>query len=215
MLKVTLSRLDKKRAKLKRNKQNDKLKLLMDESGLVNSTEDRRDSSCTVMNLAVADLSTFELETLYRVNVDLAGELKRSEDALNDQKLKMDELCAKLSKLGIRNVSKKLKRRDNKIKKSMLHGQLKKESEDKSATIAQLENRLVSAQQGKECYRSKVNQYVKVASVSETAYDEIQYQLVGLKEEYQFKLDGLENEVAEFHREIQTFLLQKYATINS
>ena len=100
MLKVTLSRLDKKRAKLKRNKQNDKLKLLMDESGLVNSTEDKRDSSCTVMNLAVADLSTFELETLYRVNMDLAGELKRSEDALNDQKLKTDELCAKLSKLS-------------------------------------------------------------------------------------------------------------------
>ena len=89
----------------------------MDESGLVNSTEDNRDSSCTVMNLAVADLSTFELETLYRVNVDLAGELKRSEDALNDQKLKTDELCAKLSKLSIRNVNKKLKRRDNKIKK--------------------------------------------------------------------------------------------------
>ena len=65
----------------------------MDESGLVNSTEDRRDSSYTVMNLAVADLNTFELETLYRVNVDLAGELKRSEDALNDQKLKMDELA--------------------------------------------------------------------------------------------------------------------------
>ena len=51
----------------------------------------------------------------------------------------------------------------------MLHGQRKKEIEDKCATIAQLENRLVSAQQGKECYRSKVNQYVKAASVSETA----------------------------------------------
>ena len=51
----------------------------------------------------------------------------------------------------------------------MLHGQLKNEIEDKSATIAQLENRLVSAQQGKESYRSKVNQYVKAASVSETA----------------------------------------------
>ena len=188
MLKVTLFRLDKKRAKLKRNNQNDKLKLLMDESGLVNSTEDRRDSSCTVMNLAVADLSAFELETLYRVNVDLAGKLKRSKDALNDQKLKTDELCAKLSKLSIRNMNKKLKRRDNKIKKSMLHGQLKKEIEDKCATIAQLENRLVSAQQGKECYRSKVNQYVKAGSVSEAAYDEIQYQLVGLKESISLKL---------------------------
>ena len=67
----------------------------------VNSTEEKRDSSCTVMNLAVADSSTFELETLHRVNVDLAGEVKRLEDALNDQKLKMDELCAKLSKLSI------------------------------------------------------------------------------------------------------------------
>ena len=85
----------------------------------------------------------------------------------------------------------------------MLHGQLKKEIEDKSATIAQLENRLASAQQGKECYCSKVNQYVKAASISETVYDEIQYQLVGLKEEYQFKNVGLENEVAKLHREIQ------------
>ena len=81
----------------------------MDESGLVNSTEEKRDSSCTVMNLAVADSSPFELETLHRVNVGLAGELKRSEDALNDQKLKMDELCAKLSKLSIWNVNKNWK----------------------------------------------------------------------------------------------------------
>ena len=49
----------------------------MDESGLVNFTEEKRDSSCTMMNLAVADSSTFELETLHRVNVDLAGKLKR------------------------------------------------------------------------------------------------------------------------------------------
>ena len=56
----------------KEGKQNDKLKLLMDESGLVNSTEEKRDSSCTLMNLAVADSSTFELETLHSVNVDLA-----------------------------------------------------------------------------------------------------------------------------------------------
>ena len=83
----------------------------MDESGLVNSTEDKRDSSCTVVSLAVADLSTFKLETLYRVNVDFAGELKRSEDALNDRKLKTDELCANLSKLSIRKVNKKLKGR--------------------------------------------------------------------------------------------------------
>ena len=66
----------------------------------------------------------------------------------------------------------------------------------------------MSAQQGKECYQSKVNRYVKAASVSKTAYDEVQYQLVRLKEEYQLKIDGLENEVAELHREIQTLRVE-------
>ena len=58
---------------------------------------------------------------------------------------------------------------------------LTKEIEDKSVTIAKLENKLESAQQGKECYRSKVNRCVKAPSVSQAAYDEIQCQLVGLK----------------------------------
>ena len=188
MLKATLSRLDKKRAKLKRNKQNDKLKLLMDESGLVNSKEDRRDSSCTVMNLAVADLSTFELETLYRVNMDLAGKLERSKDALNDQKLKTDELCAKLSKLSIRNVNKKLKRRDNKIKKSMLHGQLKKEIEDKCATIAQLENRFVSAQQGKNVIAARLINMLRQAVYLKLLMMKFSINLLDLKKSISLKL---------------------------
>ena len=55
----------------------------------------------------------------------------------------MDELCPKLSKLSIRNVNKNLKRRDNKIiENQCCMNNLTKESEDNSATIAQLENRL-------------------------------------------------------------------------
>ena len=105
-LKVTLSRLDKACVKLKRNKRHDNLELLMDESGLVNCAEEKRDCPCAVMNPVVTESSTYELETLHKVNMNLAGELKKSEAALNDEKLKTDELSAKLSKLSIRNVNK-------------------------------------------------------------------------------------------------------------
>ena len=66
--------------------------------------------------------------------MDLAGELAKSEAALSDEKLKTDELSAKLSKLSIRNMNKILKRRDNKIKESQCcMDNLIKEIETKSA----------------------------------------------------------------------------------
>ena len=208
-LKVTLSRLDKACVKLKRNKRHDNLELLMDESGLVNCAEEKRDCPCTVMNPVVTESSTCELETLYKVNMDLAGELKKSEAALNDEKLKTDELSAKLSKLSIRNVNKNLKRRDNKIKESQCcMDNLTKEIEAKSAAIATLENKFESAQQGKECYRSKLNRCLKGSSAAQTVYDEIQCQLVAFKEECQLKINGLESEVVELRSEMQTLRVE-------
>ena len=56
--------------------QQDKLELLMDESGLVECTEKRRDCSCVVINPTVTKSNTSELETLHKVNKDLASELK-------------------------------------------------------------------------------------------------------------------------------------------
>ena len=93
-LKVTLSRLDKTCVKLTKNKEHDRLEQLMDEPALVPSTEVKRDCSCTVMNPIpiVTEPSTYELEILQKVNVDLAGELHESEAALNDEKMKTDEL---------------------------------------------------------------------------------------------------------------------------
>ena len=206
-LKVTLSRLDKACVKLKINKRQDNLELLMDESGLVSCTEEKRDCPCTVMNPVVIESSPYKLETLTKVNMDLAGELAKSEAALNDEKLKTDELSAKLSKLSIRNVNKKLKRRDNKIKESQCcMDNLTKEIEAKSAAIATLENKLESAQQGKECYRSKLNRCLKGSSASQTAYDEIQCQLVAFKEECQLKTDG--SEVVELRSEVQTLRVE-------
>jgi len=52
---------------------------------------------------------------LKQVNADLAYELHESESVLKDERLKADDLAAKLSKLNIRNINKKLKRRNEKI----------------------------------------------------------------------------------------------------
>ena len=95
-------------------------------------------------------------------------------------------------------MNKKLKGKDN----------LAKEIEAKSAAIATLENKLESAQQGKECYRSKLNRCLKGSSVSQTAYDEIQCQLVAFKEECQLKTDSLESEVVELRSEVQTLRVE-------
>ena len=87
-----------------------------------------------------------------------------------------------------------MKRKDNKIKESQCcMDNLTKEIEAKSAAIATLENKLESAQQGKECYRSKLNRCLKGFSASQTAYDEIQ-----------LKINGLESEVVELRSEMQT-----------
>ena len=61
------------------------------------------------------------------------------------------------------------------------------------------------AQQGKECYRSRC---FKESSTSQTAYDELQCQLVALKEECQVKIDRLENEVIELRGEMQTLKVE-------
>ena len=106
-------------------------------------------------------------------------------------------------------MNKKLKRRDNKIKESQCcMDNLTKEIEAKSAATATLENKLESAQQGKECYRSTLNRCLKGSSTSQTAYDEIQCQLVAFKEECQLKINGLESEVVELHSEMQTLRVE-------
>ena len=208
-LKVTLSRLDKSCAKLKKNKQQDKLELLMDESVLVSCKEQKNDSSSTALDPVKTSSLNCEIEMLKKVNLDLAGELQESEAALNDQKLRTDELTAKLSKLNIRNVNKKLKRRDDKISDSQCCiDNLTKEVEVKSATIMKLENKLESAQLGKECYRSKLNRCIKGSSTSEIGFDEIKCKLAALEEECQLKINGLESEIVELHSEMQALRVE-------
>ena len=110
-LKVTLWRLEKSCSSLKRNKQHDRLELLLNEPALACS-KDNSDVSSTNQVVKTSSLAfSSELETMKQVNVDLACELQQSEAALHEERLRTDDLAVKLSKLNIRNINKKLKRR--------------------------------------------------------------------------------------------------------
>ena len=201
-LKVTLSRLDKSSAKFKRNKQPDKLESLMDESILVGNKEKNNDFSSIVLESVKSSFLNDEIETLKTVNLDLAGELQESEAALSDQKLKTDELAAKLSKLSVRNVNKRLKRRDEKIMDNKhCIDSLTQEVEGKSAVIRKLENKLESARSEKECYRGKLNRCInKESSTVNTDFD---HKLATLEERHQLKIDGLDSEIVGLRGEMQ------------
>ena len=57
----------------------------------------------------------FEAKVLQDVNKKLATELHATESALEAQKEETEKLCEKLSHLNVRNVNKRIKRRDAKI----------------------------------------------------------------------------------------------------
>ena len=119
MFKVYVGRLEKKMLTLKRNKQHEKMQVLMDEL----FTQKKKE--LTVQNPLAGTLTKntyntanlFDLEVLKDVNKKLAVELHAAESALEAQKEETEKLCEKLSHLNVRNVNKRIKRRDDKIEK--------------------------------------------------------------------------------------------------
>ena len=62
-----------------------------------------------------ATVNSFDMEVLSMVNHKLAAELTSTKESLDLEQAKTDQLSEKLSKLSIRNVNKRLRRRDNQI----------------------------------------------------------------------------------------------------
>ena len=60
-------------------------------------------------------VNSFDMEVLSMVNHKLAAELTSTSESLDLEQAKTDQLSEKLSKLSIRNVNKRLRRRDNQI----------------------------------------------------------------------------------------------------
>ena len=79
---------------------------MLKEAAFTLSKEDN-DDTLNESSQLVRGCSMGELETLKQVYDDLANELHESESALKNERLKVDDLAAKLSKLNIRNINKK------------------------------------------------------------------------------------------------------------
>ena len=169
---------------------------------MVGSKEKNKDFSSIVLEPVKSSFLNDEIETLKTVNLNLARELQESEAALSDQKLKTGKLAAKLSKLSVRNVNKRLKRRNEKIMDNKhCIDSLTKEVEGKSAVIRKLENKLESVRSEKECYRGKL--YRCINKESSTVNTDFDHKLSTLEERHQLKIDGLDSEIVGLRGEMQ------------
>ena len=108
-IRVAISRMGKKQKELSRSKQYQKIHSLFKEPLSVRASETKTAGHDCLVGTAVLD------SPLEQVNYELAKELSSTQDALQAECCKTDTLTSQLSKLSIRNVNKKLKRRDQKI----------------------------------------------------------------------------------------------------
>ena len=77
--------------------------------------------------------------------------------ALSKEKAKVEELSAKLQTLSIRNVNKRIKRRDVKLAQSQAQvKEMEREQRAEDKTIKKLETRLQCAQSSVHCLRQRI-----------------------------------------------------------
>ena len=127
--KVMVGRLEKKKAELSRNKKHDEFEQLL------------------LQPFSVQRESTSSEET----------EMSEVEKALEKEKAKTDELTFKLRKLSVRNINKRIKRRDLKLAQSQSQVKLlESETQTQAKTIGKLENRLKMAHTSTRSLRQKL-----------------------------------------------------------
>ena len=136
--KVIIGRVDKKRAELTRNKKLQELEELF------------MQKFCTVAPKQKAS-EHIEVKMVPNSQVD---ELQK---ALVKEKTTTEQLCTKLGMLSVRNVNKRIKRRDLKITQSQSEVKQKNsELKHQSKTIEKLENRLDTANTSVHNLRQKL-----------------------------------------------------------
>ena len=191
--KVMVGRLEKKRAELSRNKKHDEFEQLLQPFSV------QRDSTSS----------------------EETG-MSEVEKALEKEKAKTDELAFKLSKLSVRNVNKRIKRRDLKIAESQSQVKLlESETQTQAKTIGKLENRLKMAHTSTCSLRQKLRcSDDRVEATSDTnrelnsKLDSLEFQFSSKLEELQQKLEALSIEV-EVARQERDELADRLAEIES
>ena len=144
--------------------------------------------------------NAFNFEVLQDVNKKLAAELHATESVLEAQKEETEELCEKFSHLNVRNVNKRIKRRDDKIENFKLQVEaLEQEIDKKSEVVEQFEKEHHSLHQKKEKSRIKSYRLLKKTETTEVDLNEIQLKYVQLESEHSSKIIFLENEIKQLH----------------
>ena len=114
-IQVKINRIEGKLKQFKRNKLHDALLELKSEAFFGNEVCVHNEQCPKVGKTKAATVNSFDMEVLSMVNHKLAAELTSTKESLDLEQAKTDQLSEKLSKLSIRNVNKRLRRRDNQI----------------------------------------------------------------------------------------------------
>ena len=164
-LKATLCRLGKKCAELRRNKEHTKLEALLSKQHFGVPV-----AASICRKKVHSNPNSFDVQVLSTVNAELAHELHDTKCKLNEKEMETDALTEKLSQLSVRNVNKKLSRRDKKIEELQSQKNfLQAEVEEKSGKIVKLEGRLGKCRKVAE--RNRVNLFNSVTHVCDLQCD--------------------------------------------
>ena len=169
--KVMVGRLEKKRAELARNKRHEELEIYMSEP------------FCSQVSQPNVDI---EIPNVTKAEKDLAKERKINE-----------ELHSKLSQLSIRNVNKRIKRRDEKLAKSQsqIDG-MEKEIKVQGKVIDKLETQL-------ETSHAKVHSLRQRVYRSNAQSDEMTSQSLAFEDELRESDSKYSSKVSELEHKIQ------------
>ena len=125
------------------------------------------------------------------------------EQAYSREKMKTEELTAKLSSLSVRNVNKRIKRRDTKIADSQLTiKELESEVLSQADTVSRLKANIERSQRANECSRQKIYRSSKKIEAAAKENEELHTRLELLEELFSAKLASLEDKMAAMQEDL-------------
>ena len=187
-IRTSISRIEKKRSELSRNKQRVRIQEML--QAPLFSAISRKNPPDSLSSFSLNEPASQEKT----VTVDIARELVITEE-LEAERRKTDHLSAQLSKLSVRNFNKTLKRRDDELKcyKSDLSS-LKDENKSKSSQINSLHKQIQSSKLASERHR--------VAGYRANTGADLK--LADLEERLMSKIEGLESNIEDLAQSLDT-----------
>ena len=130
--------------------------------------------------------------------------MSEAEKALEKEKARTEELTSRLSKLSVRNVNKRIKRRDIKVAESQaLVKQLECDKKSQAKTISKLEDKLKTARTSTHSLRQKLHRSDERNGTTSNTNKELTAELDSLKCQFSSKFDELLQKIEALSIEIE------------